>query len=539
MNRPQVINSSVANQHIKIGIDTIVNLLAPTIGPISGFVVNETTPSRRPEILEDSATIARRIVSLGTPQKDIGAMLVRNLVWQMGELVGDGGAMAAVLTRAIYEEGLKLINAGANPVLLTQGVETAVSKTINALHAQATAVSTEDELAALALTIVGNRPLAAAIGEMSYLLGPDAYISTHSHIAPHLECRYIAGAQYAASIASMHLYTDTAQKRALLNNTLVAVSHDPLTQIEQVVPLLEAALQRQQKALTIIAPQITDTVIGLLMTNRKALKDRLTVTAVILTATEQEKQDALHDIGLLTGASILGRPGAHTATQAKPHDLGYAQRIDLSNNTLIVIGDRQKETAVQIEVGHLRQRLNSLSKDNAQRVYLRKRLAALTGGIGELKIGAHSQYARKLYRQQAERAFNVLASAQQNGVVAGGGAAFIHCDTALKTCPHTGDAAIGFQMIRRTLPVIMRQILRNAHTPNSDWLLHQLSQKGAPTTINVLTGQTVDAHQSGILDALDTVVAILKTAASGAMIALKTDTIVYRKNPPQSIGLNP
>ncbi|RMF01977.1 MAG: hypothetical protein D6768_09345, partial [Chloroflexi bacterium] len=230
MPKPHVVNSTQANQQLKWGIDALAGLLAPTFGPIGGLVVNESSSNRQPELLSDSATIAHRIISLGSPQQDIGAMLIRSLVRQVGEQVGDGGTMTALLARAIYNEGLRLVAAGVNPMALSNGVNEAVSIVLSALQSQVRPVETENELAGLALTLVNKRPLAAVLGEMCYLLGPDAHIIIENHVAPFLQHRYLAGAHYPARIASRHLYTRPEQKRAAVTGTLIALIDDPLTE---------------------------------------------------------------------------------------------------------------------------------------------------------------------------------------------------------------------------------------------------------------------------------------------------------------------
>ncbi|OUC07431.1 hypothetical protein RY27_14960, partial [Litorilinea aerophila] len=166
-----------------MGINVLADLLAPTLGPLGGVVANQRDHQRRPELLDDSATTVRRILNLGDPRADVGAMLMRSLVWRVVQRAGDGGATAAILARAMYTEAIRLISAGANPMRLARGVNLAVDAATQALKQQARPVTHENELAAVALTVIREPALAAVLGEMSYLLGPDAHVTIEKYVA--------------------------------------------------------------------------------------------------------------------------------------------------------------------------------------------------------------------------------------------------------------------------------------------------------------------------------------------------------------------
>jgi chaperonin GroEL len=202
----------------------IADFLAVTLGPFAGYVVNERAEKRGPELLDDSATVVRRILDLPTREETIGAMLMRHLVYSVVEEAGDGGATAGVLARAIYKDALRLVMAGANPMLIATGVKEAVREIVAGLRRQACPITTEDQLAYLANLMVQDPSLAAVLGEMSYLLGPDAHVIIENYEAPYLQRQYIAGTHYAAQIASPHFYTDVAQKSATVTDAAIALT---------------------------------------------------------------------------------------------------------------------------------------------------------------------------------------------------------------------------------------------------------------------------------------------------------------------------
>jgi len=539
MPKPGVIGPAQASDHLKQGINLIADLLAPTLGPVGGLVANEMTSTRRLEMLADSATIVRRILSLGDQRRDIGAMLMRNLVWRVTQQAGDGGALAAVLARALYRAGLRLVAAGANPVQIAQGVEQAVSVVLEALQGQAQPVQTEDRLAAMALTIVQEKPLAAVLGEMSYLLGPDAHVIIEDYVAPFLRRRYIAGAHYPAEIASMYFYTDPPRKRAVVTDSLVALVEDPIRETDQVLPILQAAWQKGKKGLTILAPSISEAALGLLLANQQAGENKRLLLAAKLKDVAEERLYAVSDLALLTGAARLGSHYERTPATMRPDDLGYARRIELAGGSLIAVTDHYARPELQAEVTRLRNRLHGLPLDAEERPLLVKRLAALSGGVGELKIGAAGKQEREVRHHHAERALKVLSAAQRGGVVAGGGAALYHCLPALQGLSVSGDASLGVQLVAQALVAPLQQILHNAWVPESSLIIQQIGEAGPPATFDVLSGHLVDAHQAGLLDAAEVLKTVVRTAASGALSALKTEAIVYHRNPEAKAGLEP
>ena len=540
-NRPGVIGQPTSHRQFLHGINMIADLLAPTLGPNGGPVASGPDAGKRVEILDDAATIVRRIISLGRPQRDIGAMIMRNLIWRVGQRAGDGGATAAVLARAIYQEGLRLNNAGFNQMRLIRGIDEGVRIATEVLQAQARPVVGENELAAVARTITKDKALSAVLGEMSYLLGPDAHVIIEKYVAPYLHRRYIAGAHFGAEISSMYFYTQPDLKKAVLTAPALALLEERLTTAEQVIPLMEAAVRAGAKALTIVAQEVSGGALGALVTNNQAPEDKkkLSIVAVKLKAVGQEARWAMTDLALLSGATILGPNTPRKAAHAQAEDLGRTQRVEFLNNGLVVMAHDANRAAIQQEVTSLRMRVDSLTLDDEDRPKLIKRLGTLTGGVGELKIGAHTKGEREMRQAQAERALKVLSSAQRGGVVAGGGAALFHCIPALCQAADQmsgqEEVAHGIRLLARALAAPLRQIIRNAGVDASELMMQRVRDAGPQATFDVFSGSVVDAYTAGVLDVTDIVTKVLQIAASGATMALSTDTIVYHRKPQESM----
>ena len=540
MNKPQVVGPPTTQRDIMVGINLIADLLAPTLGPNGGAVASGPTAGNRVELLDDASTIVRRIISLGHPRKDIGAMVMRSLIWRVGQRAGDGGATAAVIARAIYREGVRLSNAGFNSIRMARGIEAGVKVVHEALRAQARPISGETDLASVARTITKDDALSAVLGEMSYLLGPDAHVVIEKFVAPYLQRRYIAGAHYGAEIRSMNFYTQPDQKRALLTEAAVAIVEQRLTEVAQVLPLMEAAVEQGFKALLIIASDVSGEALGALVRNQQAPaeKKKLSTLAVKLKPVGDELRWAFADLALLTGATILGDKQDRSSARARASDLGRAQRAEFANNSIVVVAPENKRAEVQLEVAHLRQHIVDLPLDAEDRPKHIKRLGALTGGVGELKIGAHGKNERSVREAQAERSFKVLSAAQRGGVVAGGGAALFHCIPALQVAAdREADEHIaqGMRLLAIALAAPLEQIIVNSGESAPKVFMQKIRDIGPTATYDAMRHQVVDAFTSGVLDVTDVIAQMLHIAASGAMMALSTDVIVYHRKPKESL----
>lgn len=539
-NTPQVAGQEQARRQLQQGVTRMADVLAPTLGPAGTPVFVEGNTRGHIDLLDDAATVARRIVSLGDPRLDVGAMIVRNVVWRVAQRAGDGGATAAVLLRAILDGGLRQVTAGANAMQLAAGVRLGVEAATAALLAQAQPCGGETQLAAAARIVTRDPDLAAVLGEMSYLLGPDAPVQIETYVAPYLQREYIAGAVYKARIASAHFYSESERKRATLAAPAIALLDHNLTNTEQAIALLKAALEAGRTSLLIAAPEVNGAALQLLAANhaQPAEKRKLAVLAATITLVGEERAWALQDLALLSGATVLGIDAGRNADRAKAADLGTALRAEFRADKLAVVAEPVRRAAVQGEIAALRKRLDGMALDDKNRPALAQRLAALGGGLGVLKVGAVSKLATELRKSQAERTLQVLSTVQRSGLVAGAGAAFVHCIPAVRAAAAPGladDVRLGAQVLAEALAAPMRQLLHNAGVRPPALVIDRVAEAGSRAAYGWEQGTVVDAHAAGIVDAAGVLATVLQTAASGALMALSTDAIVYHKNPAQSM----
>jgi len=540
MNRPRVVNQPTTHRDILVGINIIADLLAPTLGPNGGAVASGPTAGNRVEMLDDASTVVRRIISLGNPRTDIGAMVMRSLIWRVGQRVGDGGATAAIIARSLYVEGMRLSTAGFNTVRMARGIEQGVKVAVATLRKHARPIAGETDLAAVARTITKDESLSAIIGEMSYLLGPDAHVVIEKYVAPYLQRRYIGGAHFGAEIRSMYFYTQPEQRRAVLTAPMIAICEERLTEASQVLPLMEGAIKAGAKGLVIVAQDVSGSALGLLVNNQQAPeeKKKLSLLAVKLKPVGDELRWAMSDLALLSGATVLGPNYIRKSSTALATDLGQTQRVEFANKGVVIVAHDSKRTDIQDEVSRLRRLIVETPLDDEDRPKHARRLATLAGGVGELKIGAHVKSDREVRETQATRAFKVLSSAQRGGVVPGGGAALYHCVPAILAAAEAeedNNIAAGMRVLATAMSAPLEQILINAGVSAPKVQMQQIRDQGSCSTFDVHAGKVVDAFTSGVLDVADVVGQLLHIAASGAMMALSTDAIVYHRKPEQSL----
>ncbi len=525
----RIASGLTAQQHLLAGIDALADVLAVTLGPVGRSVVVENELTHKPEILESAAEIARRLTSLSAPHQNTGAMLLRHVVWRVVSQTGDGGATAAVFARALYRDALRLVTAGMNPLALGAGIETAAALVVGTLRQQACPLATEDELARMALSLVGEKPLAAILGEMSYLLGENAVIAVEKYAAPTIDRVYVSGAAYPAQIASPLFYTQPAQKRAAASETLVALLDDALQTGEDAAALLQTALAAGTKHLTILTSKtIGEKALGLLSVNHRNAAVPISILPARLTEVDQAGQYPLSDLALLTGATVLSAATGQPAARARPEQLGTARRVEVTDQQIIL--ETTQNEAVRQAIEELRQRLNPEIADHAERLQLQQRLAALTGGLGYLRVGAYGDQERAARAKNAERALKALAAAQRGGVVAGGGAALVYCAAALKTIRMPDeDQQQGVKLFARALAAPLLQLLHNAGIEAPGAVLQGLAEAGDPLAYDVTARQFANAYTSGLVTPVPVLEAVIRVATSSIVMALTTGTILYHR----------
>jgi len=537
MKSPSVIAPPESIQQLKLGFDQLAELLASTLGPTQGVVISTTDLKPRPELLTDAATIARRMTELPDPRQNIGAMLLRNMVWRMHERVGDGGALTAVLAQAMLAYAARTVTAGANPVQVINGMKRGVQAALARLTEMSQPIQGEDDLAAVAFSTTGETDLSFILGEMFDILGPLGHITVEDYMAPYLEREYLEGGRWRASLISPYLINSPGALQAIYSDLQVVLFDGAVTAIDEVRPVLDQLTIRKSPEdqssarLLIVAHKISGEALNLLVATSQ--KTEIKVIAVSLERSGEKLQSDLADLACLTGAALISPQMGRRLESIRPADLGSARRAQAGSRDLLVVGGGGNPAEIRDQIEILQKRLHALPFGDADRLELEMRLGRLSGSVGTLKVGAYTQSERDYLHQRAEQGVKVTRAALEGGVLPGGGAAFLHCIPAVldRVGGLSGDESMGVRAVAHSLEAPFRRILKNAGVQAPAVPMQHCIQNESGLFYDVNTGGLRESRSAGVLDAAKVLLAALETAASGAAMALSTDTLILKKNP--------
>ncbi|MBI5081789.1 MAG: hypothetical protein HZB17_10855 [Chloroflexi bacterium] len=529
MPTPAVITAPDSTAYLKQGFDTLANLIALTLGPARGNVLN-TTELNQLELVHDAATIARRITALPDRRQDVGAMLLRNLVWRVSQQVGDGGATAAVLAQAILDRAHRYVSAGANAMMIQRGVKMAVDVALDELTKRAQAVNTEDDLIAVANAVSGDDTLSLILGEMFHLLGARAHITIEEHVAPYLERTYIDGGKWEAQLTSPYFANTVANRGAVLHDCTVALFDGEILFNDDVMPLLELITKREPKHLLLLVKDITDEAFNLVVTNHG--RNNMKIIVARSKRIGQEMENDFNDLALLSGAHYFSKEMRVTMKGIAEKHLGRSRRVEVVENSMFVVGGGGSPTSMRDKIAEMEEQLALSDLTKEERAEIGLRLARLSGSSAVLHIGATTETERKMLQQKAEQGIKALRSVAEEGVLPGGGIAYINCLPALKKIKtDQEDVALGVKVVAHALEAPFRTILANAGMQTPGVVLEEIKRKGSSHVYDVMKHCVVDSTTSKMYDSAKVLRTALQIAASGANIALTTETMVLKSNP--------
>lgn len=532
MPRPAVLFAPASQTSMLRGLQTLADLLALTLGPCQGGIIASRAIGQPLEWLTDAATIARRFLDLPNRAENVGAMLLRNLVWRLHLSVGDGCATAAVLAHALLTEALRYRAAGADAALLRRGIEAATATALDELSRMARLPDGDVELEQVAITMTGERRLGLLLAEIVDLLGPNASVTVEEYVAPYLEREYHEGGRWSARLASPHLINDHTRQRAVLGQCAVALFAGELSDAAEVCPLLELVAAREPPRLLLAAQTIRGKALTTLVLNQQ--RSALQVAAVELRNTGEQLANDFDDLAALTSARVC-RALTERLRTITPEALGSAVRVEAAADGLVVVGCGDGP-GLRAQIEALEQRRHALPDvEHEARSTLEARLGQLTGNTATLKIGAIHKIERQALRQQAERSIRALRSASREGVVPGGGVAYLNCIPAVQHLALEGDAAYGAAAVARALEAPFRQIVTNARLRDPAAVLAETRRLGPGWGYDALRDAVVEVEHAGLLDPVDVAREALRVAASGATMALTTDALVLKRAPQTSM----
>ncbi|HLZ32326.1 MAG TPA: chaperonin GroEL [Chloroflexota bacterium] len=518
------------------GMDRMTGLLRPTLGPTPRTVaIDRLVGSDPPEILDSAAIIARRMLQLPDPFEDMGAMLIRHLAWRVFDRAGDGAATAAVLTHALVHAGVRYLAAGGNPVLVRRGMERGLAAALAALRAQARPIDGPTEIARVVAGSLRSAELADMLGEVVDAVGPDGAILVEDAQGTTTVLEYIDGVRWNEGYLSAFLLRQDEGSTARLLNPRVLVTDCPLDRAEDLLPTLEACVGAGERNLLIVAPDIRDAAVGLLVVNRERgmLDGAMAVKAPAFGA---QRTRILEDIAVITGGRCVCMDRHERLADVTIDDLGKARQAWATRVAFGILGGQGSKPGIRQRIAEARAELGTIADDAYVADKIRERIGKLAGTAALIRVGAASKSEQEDLKFRIEAAVLSARSALCDGVVPGGGAALLACIPAVAAVAASGDEAVGIRALVHALAEPLRAILANAGLEAAP-IVHEARRRAEAEddarVYDVLRGAWVGAY-GAVVDPLPVALAALESSVSAAALALTSEVLIHRKDPPLS-----
>ena len=524
--------SEDARRALERGVDQLANAVKVTLGPRGRNVVIGKSYGG-PTITNDGVTIARE-VELEDPQENAGAQLAKEVATKTNDVAGDGTTTATVLGQAMVHEGLRAVAAGANPMGVKAGMDAAVEAVSDALLAAATEVQTHAEVAAVAAISAQDALVGELVAEAMDKVGKDGVITVEESQATGLELELTEGMQFDKGYISPYFVTDAERMESVLEDVHVLVVNGKVSALSELLPLLEKVLQ-SARPLLIVAEDVEGEALSTLVVN--SLRKTVKVAAVKAPGFGDRRKAMLQDMAVLTGAQVVSAEVGLKLDQVGLEVLGRARTVTVTKDTTTIVDGAGSSEEVAGRVAQIRQEIEATDSD-WDREKLQERLAKLAGGIGVIKVGAHTETELKERKHRLEDAISATRAAVEEGIVPGGGAALVHAAAALQDgLGKTGDELVGVHIVRRSLDEPARWIAQNAGLEGRV-AVNRARELGAgpsgSTTmgLNAATGEYGDLVAQGIVDPVKVTRSAVRNAASIAGMLLTTETVVTDKPAP-------
>ena len=517
--------SSDARSAMVRGVDILADTVKVTLGPKGRNVVLEKSFGS-PLITNDGVTIAKEI-ELEDHFENMGAKLVSEVASKTNDIAGDGTTTATVLTQAIVREGIKNVTAGANPIGIRRGIETAVAAAVEALKNNAIPVANKEAIAQVAAVSSRSEKVGEYISEAMEKVGKDGVITIEESRGMETELEVVEGMQFDRGYLSQYMVTDSEKMVADLENPYILITDKKISNIQEILPLLESILQ-SNRPLLIIADDVDGEALPTLVLNK--IRGTFNVVAVKAPGFGDRRKAMLEDIAILTGGTVITEDLGLELKDATIEALGQAARVTVDKDSTVIVEGAGNPEAISHRVAVIKSQIETTTSE-FDREKLQERLAKLSGGVAVIKVGAATETELKEMKLRIEDALNATRAAVEEGIVAGGGTALVNVIPAVAGLELTGDEATGRNIVLRALEEPVRQIAHNAGFEGSI-VIDRLKNAEVGTGFNAATGEWVNMIEQGIIDPVKVSRSALQNAASVASLILTTEAVVANKPEP-------
>ena len=518
----EILFNEEARRALGRGVDQLANAVKVTLGPKGRNVVLDKKFGS-PTITNDGVTIARDI-ELPDPFENMGAQLVKEVATKTNDVAGDGTTTATVLAQAMIQEGMRNVAAGANPMILKKGIETAVKTLVEEIKKRSIKVSGKAEIAQVASVSAADEEIGGLIAEAMEKVGNDGVITVEESKGLQTALNVVEGMQFDRGYISPYMVTDPDRMEAVMDNPYILITDRKISAIADMLPTLEKVV-KVGKELLIIAEDVEGEALATLVVNR--LRGTFKAVAVKAPGFGDRRKAMLEDIAILTGGTVITEDMGRKLDSVELTDLGTARQVRITKDETTIIDGAGDKDVIAKRVSQIRAQVEETTSE-FDREKLQERLAKLSGGVAVIEVGAATEVEMKDKKLRIEDALNATRAAVEEGIVAGGGTTFIDIIPALNTLEETGDVQTGINLVKRAVEEPLRQIAYNAGLEGSV-VVEKVKNTEAGVGFNALTEEYIDMVKAGIVDPAKVTRSALQNAASIASLVLTTETIVADK----------
>ncbi len=515
----QLIFDETARRSLKRGIDRLADAVRVTIGPKGRNVVLDKKFGA-PTITNDGVTIARDI-ELEDPFENMGAQLLKEVATKTDDVAGDGTTTAVVLGQAMVNEGLRVVTAGANPMVIKHGIEKAVDTIVEEIKRTSRPVDSREQIAAVAAISAADPEVGEIIAEVMDKVGKDGVITVEEGQSLGLEKEYTEGMQFDRGYISAYFVTNPDRMEAVLENPVILITDKKISSVPDMLPALEKAVQ-QGKPVLIIAEDVDGEALATLVVNK--LRGTVQVLAVKAPGFGDRRKEMLRDIAVLTGGTVISEEIGRKLDSVTAEDLGKARRVVATKDDTTVVDGEGTADLIKARMNQIKAQIEDTTSDY-DREKLQERLAKLAGGVAVIKVGAATEVELKEKKHRIEDALSTTRAAVEEGLVAGGGTTLLQAIGALDGLKLDGEAQVGVDIVRKALEAPARQIADNAGQ-SGEVVVAKVRGLKAGHGYDALKGEYGDMFAKGIVDAAKVTRSALQNAASIAAMVLTTETLV-------------
>ena len=529
MSAKQIVYEAEARQLVLKGVEKLSRAVKSTLGPRGRTVVLEKKFGS-PTITKDGVSVAKEI-ELENPFENMGAQMVREVASKTSDIAGDGTTTATVLVEAIYREGLKNVTAGANPMEIRRGIDTATEAVVANLQKQSKKIRENAEVAQVGtISANGDSTIGNIIAEAMEKVGKDGTITVEEAKGIDTTLDVVEGMQFDKGYLSPYFVTKADTMEVVLDDAYILLFEKKISNLQDLLPVLQN-VAKSGRPLLIVAEDIEGEALATLVVNK--LRGTLQVCAVKSPGFGDRRKAMMEDIAILTGGKFISDDLGIKLESIPLSDLGRAKRVTVDKDNTTIVEGAGKTADIQGRIAQIRRQIEETTSDY-DREKLQERLAKLAGGVAVINVGAATETEMKEKKARVEDALHATRAAVEEGIVPGGGVALIRAQSALKDMKLDGDAQIGVDIIRRACEAPLRQLTANAGVDGSI-VVQDVRNGKASYGYNVATGEYVDMLKAGIIDPTKVTRGALQNAASIAGLLLVTEAMVAdipKKDPP-------